>query len=212
MAVSLTTPNTILGVLAPKSETRRLVSNIAVVVLGSLVLALASAIKVPLQPVPVNLATFAVAVLAAAFGWRVGVATVVLYIAEGLSGLPFFSYGGGWAYILSPSFGFIIGYLPMAYVIGQAADRGASGRIVMLFIAMLIADAVLFALGYLWLLAVAGYLAHSGAALPPWLHADNLAGTAFDGALKPFLLWDALKMLLAAVSVAGAWQFLKNRA
>ena len=82
----------------------------------------------------------------------------------------------------------------------------------MLFLAMLIGDAVLFALGYLWLLAVAGYLAQSGGALPSWLHADNLVDTAFDVAVKPFLLWDALKMLLAAVSVAGAWQLFKKRA
>ena len=211
MAATLTTPNTILGVLAPKSQTSRLVSNIAMVVLGSLLLALASAIKVPLQPVPVNLATFAVAILAAAFGWRIGVATVALYIVEGLSGLPFFSYGGGWTYILSPTFGFIIGYLPMAYIIGQAADRGASARIVMLFVAMIIADAVLFSLGYLWLLAIASSLAQGGT-LPGWLHADNLVGSAFDVAVKPFLIWDALKMLLAAVTVAGAWQLFKRRA
>lgn len=204
MAATLTTPNTILGVLTPKSQTSRLVSNIVVVILGTLVLAIASAIKVPLYPVPVNLATFAVALLAGAFGWRIGVATVALYIAEGLSGLPVFSFGGGWTYILAPSFGFILGYLPMAYIIGLAADRGASGRLGMLFLTMLIADAVLFALGFLWLTAVLSAM--------KGLAPTAVLGSAFDGAIKPFIIWDILKMALAAVTVAGGWQLIKKRA
>ena len=113
MAVSMTTPNTVLGVLLPKQGSARLVANVVTVVLGSLVLAAAANLKVPLPPVPINLTTLAVAILAAGFGWRIGVATIALYIAEGLSGLPFFANGGGWGYVLSPSFGFIVGYLPM---------------------------------------------------------------------------------------------------
>ena len=204
MAASLTTPNTILGVLTPKSQISRLVSNIVVVIAGTLLLAIASAIKVPLYPVPVNLATLAVAILAGAFGWRIGVATVVLYIAEGLSGLPVFSFGGGWTYILAPSFGFILAYVPMAYIIGLAADRGASGRLGLLFVTMLIADAVLFALGFLWLAAVLS--------ISKGVPVTAVLGGAFDGAVKPFIVWDILKMALAAVTVAGGWQLTKKRA
>lgn len=212
MALTLTTPNTILGVLEPKTNTERLLSNVAVVLIGSLLLAAAAVTKVPLQPVPVNLTTFAVAALAAGFGWRIGVATVALYIVEGLSGLPFFANGGGPAYVMSPTFGFILGYLPMAYIIGQAADRGASGRVVMLFIAMLIADAVVFAFGYLYLLSAAGIIASAGGTLPKWLNPADLAGTAYNVAVKPFLLWDALKMLFAALTVTGLWTLSKKRA
>ena len=97
MALTLTTPNTVLGALSPKSQSARLVANLVTVVLGSLVLALSAKISVPVMPIPVTLQTLAVAALAAGFGWRIGVATVALYIVQGLSGLPVFATGGGLA-------------------------------------------------------------------------------------------------------------------
>ncbi len=212
MALTLTTPNTVLGALSPKSGTARIVANVVTVVLGSLLLALCAQIKVPVMPVPVNLTSLGVAVLAAGFGWRIGVATVLLYIVEGLSGLPVFANGGGIAYLFAPSFGFIVGYLAMAFVIGFAADRGASNRPFVLFGAMLIGDAVLFVFGFAWLYVVANGIVQSGAALPGWLHAENLVGSAFDGAVKPFLLWDGLKMAFAAVSVAGTYLLVSKKA
>ena len=88
MAVTLTTPKTLLGSFAPRTDAARLVSGLATIVLGSLLIAVASKINVPTWPIPVTLQTLAVALVAAAFGWRIGVATVVAYIAEGLVGLP----------------------------------------------------------------------------------------------------------------------------
>ncbi|WP_423065584.1 biotin transporter BioY [Devosia sp. CN2-171] len=210
MALTLTTPNTVLGVLSPKSQSARLVANLVTVVLGSFVLALAARTSVPLEPVAINLTTLAVAALAAGFGWRIGVATVALYIVQGLVGLPFFASPpyGGFEYVMRPSFGFIVGYLPMAYIIGRAADLGASGRPALLFLAMLVGDAVLFAFGFTWLLVVANIITQSGAALPSWLDAGNLIGTAWNGAVAPFLLWDVLKMAFAALSVVGVWKLL----
>jgi biotin transport system substrate-specific component len=114
MALTLTTPNTVLGVISPKSQSARLALNVGTVILGSLLLAAAARISVPVTPVPVTLQSLAVALLAAAFGWRIGVATVALYIVEGLAGLPVFAAGGGLGYLMSPSFGFIAGWLPMA--------------------------------------------------------------------------------------------------
>jgi biotin transport system substrate-specific component len=212
MAVTLTTPNTLLGVLQPKSEATKLATNAVIVVLGTLLITLSAKISVPVMPVPVTLQTFAVAVLAAAFGWRIGVATVALYLIEGLSGLPVFATGGGIDYIMRPSFGFLLGYLPMAYIIGRATDLGASGRVLVLFATMVVADAVVFALGFAWLLGVSSIIINSGAALPKWLDASNLLQTAFDGAVKPFVLWDIVKMAFAAVTVTGAWTLLKRKA
>lgn len=214
MALTLTTPNTVLGVLSPKSQSARLVASLVTVVLGSLVLALSARISVPVTPVAVTLTTLTVAALAAGFGWRIGVATVALYIVQGLVGLPFFASPpyGGIGYIFSPSFGFILGYLPMAYIIGRAADLGASGRLVLLFGAMLLGDAVLFAFGFAWLLVVANVIVQSGAALPGWLDANNLLATAWNGAVAPFILWDVLKMGFAALSVVGIWKLLPKKA
>ena len=211
MAATMTTPNTVLGVLLPKEGTARLIANIATVIIGSLILAAAANIKIPLQPVVINLSTLAVAIIAASFGWRIGVATVALYIAEGLSGLPFFANGGGWGYIFAPSFGFIVGYLPMAFIIGWAADRGASASIVRLFGWMLLADAVLFAFGFVWLFVVANLIVQSGGELPAWLSSGDLLTVAWNAAVQPFILWDILKMAFAAVTVAGLWTLLKRR-
>lgn len=212
MAVTLTTQNTVLGVLLPKEGSARLLANLATVVLGTLLLTLSAKISVPVMPVPVTLQTFAVAVLAAGFGWRIGVATVALYLLEGLAGLPVFATGGGIDYIFRPSFGFLIGYLPMAYIIGRAADMGASGKVLALFAAMLAADALVFVLGFAWLLAMVNLIVAGGGAVPGWLDESNLVGSAFDGAVKPFILWDILKMAFAAITVAGAWRLLPKKA
>lgn len=204
MALTLTTPNTLLGVMQPQQAGARALATLATVILGTAVLTISAKISVPVQPVPVTLQTLAVAVLAAGFGWRIALATVALYIVEGLAGLPVFASGGGPQYIFSPTFGFIVGCLPMAYIIGQAADRGASGRPIPLFAAMLIGDAVCFALGYAWLVAMSG-----GAT---WIDQTNVLGSAFARAVQPFVLWDVLKMAFGAVTVAGAWAVLRRRA
>lgn len=208
MAVTLTTPNTLLGAFQPKSQAAKLATNATIVVLGTLVMTIAAKINVPVWPVHITLQSMVVAILAAAFGWRIGVATIALYIAEGLSGLPVFTTGGGMGYVLSPSFGFIVGWLPMAYIVGRAADHGMSNRPFPLFLAMLAGNAVSFALGFVWLMVVASVIIQSGAALPGWLDAGNLVATAFRGAVQPFIIWDILKMALAALTVVGAWNML----
>jgi biotin transport system substrate-specific component len=212
MAVTLTTPNTILGTLQPKGDAAKLVTNLATVVMGSLLLAISARISVPVMPVPVTLQTLAVAVIAAGFGWRIGVATVALYIVEGLSGLPVFATGGGLDYITRPSFGFIIGYLPMAFIIGRAADLGASRKLLPMFLAAVVGDAVAFAFGFAWLLGVSALILQQGAALPSWLDQSNLLASAFNGAVKPFIVWDIVKMAFAALTVTGIWAALRRKA
>jgi biotin transport system substrate-specific component len=212
MAVTLTTPNTILGTLQPKGEAAKLVTNLATVVLGSLLLAISARISVPVMPIPVTLQTLAVAAIAAGFGWRIGVATVALYIVEGLSGLPVFATGGGIDYITRPSFGFILGYLPMAFVIGRAADLGASRKLLPMFLAAVVGDAVAFGFGFAWLLAVSALILQQGAALPSWLDQSNLLASAFNGAIKPFVVWDIVKMAFAALTVTGIWAALRRKA
>jgi biotin transport system substrate-specific component len=203
MAVTLTTPKTLLGSFAPRTDAARLVSGLATIVLGSLLIAVASKINVPTWPIPVTLQTLAVALVAAAFGWRIGVATVVAYIAEGLIGLPVFSVGGGPLYVLSPAFGFILGFIPMAAIIGWAADRGLSRRAFQLFAVMLAGDAACFALGYAWL---STYLVSAKG-----LGADAALPMAFQTGVQPFVLWDLVKLAFAAVSVAGAWPLLGRK-
>lgn len=203
MTVSLTMPNTLLGIFQPKSDLAKLVSSVATVLLGTLLITACAKINVPVWPVPVTLQSFAVAALAAAFGLRVGIATVALYLLEGAFGLPVFATGGGLAYLMGPTGGFLLGFLVMAAIIGYAADHGASGKPTMLFATMIVGDAALLALGFVWLLALSGQAS--------WLDQNNLIGSAFVGAVQPFVVWDVLKMGLAAATVTGAWSLLVKR-
>ena len=203
MAVTLTTPNTLLGVFQPRGDAARLASNLATVVLGTLLITICAKINVPVWPVPVTLQGFAIAALAAAFGLRIGVATVALYLLEGAVGLPVFASGGGIAYLVGPTGGFLIGFLVMAAIIGCAADKGASGKPLTLFAAMVAADAVLLVLGFAWLLVFSG---NAG-----WIDQNNVVASAFAGAIQPFIIWDVLKMALAALTVTGAWNILAKR-
>jgi biotin transport system substrate-specific component len=203
MAVTLTTPNTLLGAFQPKSDAARLATNIATVVLGTLFITICAKINVPVWPVPVTMQGFAIATIAAAFGLRIGVATVALYLLEGAAGLPVFATGGGMAYLMGPTGGFLIGFLFMAAIIGYAADRGASGKPLTLFAAMLVGNAVLLAMGFTWLLTMAGQA--------QWIDQSNVVASAFAGAIQPFIIWDVLKMALAALTVTGAWNLFAKR-
>lgn len=203
MAVTLTTPNTLLGLVQPKGDVAKLASNLATVVLGTLLITLCAKINVPVWPVPVTLQGFAIAALAAAFGMRIGVATVALYLLEGAMGLPVFATGGGLAYLVGPTGGFLLGFLVLAAIVGFAADRGASGKPLALFATMLVGDAALFILGFAWLVIMSGQAG--------WIDQSNVIGSAFAGAVQPFVIWDILKMALAAMTVTGAWTLISKR-
>lgn len=203
MAMTLTTTNTLLGTMLSKAPARQMVNTILVVLLGTVLLTISAKISIPTWPVPVTLHTMAVAGLAAAFGWRIGVATVAAYLLEGAMGLPVFTGGAGAAYLLGPTGGFLIGFLPAAFIIGKMADMGASKKLLPMFGAMLIGDAVMFAFGFAWLFVLAGSAT--------WLDQSNVLASIYSKAVQPFIVWDILKMAFAALTVVGGWQLLKSR-
>jgi biotin transport system substrate-specific component len=191
--------NTVLGTILSRTNAAGLASRITIVVLGALFITVCAKAQVPVWPVPVTLQGFAIAAIAAGFGLRIGVATVGLYLMEGAAGLPVFSGGGGLAYFSGPTAGFLVGFLVMAAIIGAAADRGASRKPLSLFAAMLAGNAALLAIGFVWLLSMAG--------ASEWLDQNNLVASAFAGAIQPFIVWDILKMALAAATITGLWNF-----
>lgn len=202
MSATLISSNTLLGTMQSRNNAVGLASGLATVILGSVLITLCAKIQVPVWPVPVTLQGFAIATLAAAFGLRIGVATVALYLLEGASGLPVFASGGGLAYFMGPTGGFLLGFLLMAAIIGYAADRGLSNRPLGLFGAMLAGNAALLAVGFVWLLSFAGAAA--------WIDQSNVVASAFAGAVQPFIIWDILKMGLAALMVTGLWNLVKR--
>lgn len=203
MAMTLTTQNTVLGALQPKDTTARWASALFTIVLGTILLTISAKLSVPTWPVPVTLQTMAIAAIAGAFGWRIGLATVSLYILQGFVGLPVFATGSGPAYILGPTGGFIVGWLPMTLLIGYAADRGASSNFFKLFAAMVAGGTIMFALGFGWLALMAGAAG--------WIDQTNVLASAFEKAVAPFIVWDLLKMAFAALTVYGGWQLVKGR-
>jgi biotin transport system substrate-specific component len=194
--------NTSTAALAPSliaSRGATALSEAMVVVLASFVLVAAAKVFVPFFPVPMTLATLAVMAIAATFGMRLGLLTVLAYLGEGLAGLPVFTGTppavAGPLYLLGPTGGFLAGYLALAIIVGYAADRGWGRSPMKLGASMLVGDALLFAIGFAWL---AGF-AHVASG-----HGIGIA-KAWAGGVAPFILGDLLKIVLAAAAVPAAW-------
>jgi biotin transport system substrate-specific component len=126
-------------------------SVIAGVLIGAAALALASRLSVPFCPVPVTAQTLAVLLLGVLLGPRASVMSVLAFLVAGFCGLPVFSAGGGPLYILGPTGGYMLGFIPAAYLAGAFAQRGWGRRMTTAIAAMALADAVLFACGLAWL-------------------------------------------------------------
>ncbi|MCV3735523.1 biotin transporter BioY (plasmid) [Rhizobium sp. TRM96647] len=132
--------------------------RIAFVLAGTLALALASRISVPMVPVPITMQTFAVTMIGALYGWRLGTLTVLAWLGEGMAGLPVLAGGaGGIAHFVGPTAGYLVSFPLMAAMVGWLAERGWTGsRIVASFAAHFAANIFCLALGGAWLATLIG--------------------------------------------------------
>ncbi|MFC7472931.1 biotin transporter BioY [Dankookia sp. GCM10030260] len=131
----------------------RLVRLAATALLGSAVLAASAQVSLPFWPVPATLQSLAVLLLGALGGAPAGVAAVALYLAEGALGLPVFAGGtGGPAVLAGPTAGYLLGFLPAAWIAGQAAGRGPVAQAALLLAAHL----AVFLPGLAWLAGFVG--------------------------------------------------------
>ncbi|MGB8819139.1 MAG: biotin transporter BioY [Rhizobiaceae bacterium] len=164
-----------------------LAAKVLLVVAGSIALWISAKIKVPFYPVPMTLQTLALFGIAAAYGLRLGVATVALYLIEGAAGLPVFAgtpeKGIGIAYMVGPTGGYLASYLIAAAIIGYAVQRGLGRNPFKLFGAMLVAEIVILTMGFAWLAYLFG------------------AEKAFAFGVGPFIITDLVKIGLAACLV-----------
>jgi biotin transport system substrate-specific component len=166
----------------PESGLRR---DVLVVLAGSALLTAAAWVRVPMWPVPMTMQTFAVLLIGATCGSRLGAAAVVAYLAEAALGLPVLA-GGKPLVLGGPTFGYLVGFLLAAMAVGWATQRGWMRRgWPMLLGVLLLGEALIHLPGLAWLYAA-------------WL--QDLRATLAAG-LFPFLLGDALKLLLAAASL-----------
>ena len=165
--------------------------NISIIFFGTLFLALSSKAQVPFWPVPMTMQTFVVLFLGLAFGYKIGLATVTLYLLEGIVGLPVFANspekGIGLIYFTGPTMGYLIGFLLAVYFVGIKQDLFKWNKhkylnVLGVFTKLIIAVSFIYILGLLWL----GYLIG-------W---DK---PIFKLGAQPFLLAEFFKLILLTV-------------
>jgi len=191
---------TLAGALWPaKSDStvvRTAVRNIILALAGTLLLWVSAKIQIPFYPVPMNMATFVVLGLGAAFGWRLAVATLLLYMVQGAVGLPVFSgtpeKGIGLAYMAGTTGGYLVGFVLAAGLVGWLAEKGADKNAFKMFAAMLLGSAVIYLCGAAWL---AGFIG---------------VEKAIQLGVMPFIYGDILKAALAAALFPAVWSLLKK--
>ncbi|MBZ9909370.1 biotin transporter BioY [Mesorhizobium sp. BR115XR7A] len=191
-----TTTRPLVFLALPQEGAARLATQFLLAIAGTLLLSLSAKSKVMLGPVDLSMQTLAVLLIAAAFGMRLGVATLLLYMAEGAMGFPVFQgtpeKGIGIAYMLGSTGGYLAGFVVMAAIVGWAADRGWDRHPIKLFNAMLIAEVVMMAMGFAWLAMLIG------------------PEKSWQFGVVPFIVGDLIKVALAASLVPAVWSLLKR--
>lgn len=130
----------------------------ALVIFGALLIAISAQIEIPLYPVPVTFQDVTILFLAMSLGWQRSVAMVASYLAMGLAGLPVFAgFMNGWQLFFTPVAGYLIGFLPMAYIAGKLVAQGWGRHVWSSMAAGLISLAVLFLCGLTYLALVSSW-------------------------------------------------------
>ena len=187
--------------LAPTLSTRYFprasawLRDIALIVVGSLLVAALAQITIPLPftPVPLTGQTFAILLVGAALGSKRGLASMILYIAEGALGLPFFAGGAsGWHVLVGATAGYLLGFIAAAYIIGLLAERGLERTVRTSFVPFFVGTLIIYFFGVTWLAIVLGSFSKAIAA-----------------GLLPFIIGDIIKLILAALTLPAAWKMVK---
>ena len=163
----------------------KLIKYIFIALLGSILLAISSKVKIPFYPVPMTMQTLVVLLIGICFGWKLGIATISLYIFEGVIGLPVFSgtpeKGVGLAYFMGPTMGYLIGFIVTGYLAGRFIY---DNNYFLNFLKLTFAISFIYIFGMLWLGTLIGW--------------DK---PIFELGAKPFLLAEVLKILIATIAI-----------
>ena len=164
---------------------QKVIKYMFIALLGSLLLAISSKIKIPFYPVPMTMQTFVVLFIGIAFGWKLGLATISLYLFEGIIGLPVFSgtpeKGLGLVYFTGPTMGYLIGFMITAYLVGKFTY---SKNLIMNFFKIVFATSFIYILGMLWLGTLIGW-----------------EKPIFKLGAQPFLLAELFKITIATLAI-----------
>ena len=176
------TRNVLADILGPQSGTALRLKQAALIVLGIALLAVAAKIKIPMWPVPVTMGTFAVLTIGAAYGARLGLATILGYMIIGALGFDIFAGSSaekfGLTYMMGGTGGYLVGYVLATLALGALAQRGWDRSFKWMALAMLIGNVLIYVPGLIWL------------------------GTLY-GWDKPILAWGLTPFLIGDVSETG---------
>jgi biotin transport system substrate-specific component len=196
VATALPRPTIVLADHIPLPTSAR--ARAALLVLGGALLTAACAqvsFVLPWTPVPVTGQTFAVLVVGASLGWRLGAGSQLLYVLLGLTGLPFYADGqGGWEAATGATAGYLVGFVVAAALVGALAERQQDRTLLTSIPAMLTGSALIYVCGATW-------LAHN---------IGVSASEAVELGVAPFLIGDALKMVAAGAGLPLVWSRLSR--
>ena len=161
----------------------KLIKSLLAIILGSIALTISAKIKIPFYPVPMTMQTFVVLFLGVSLGYKIGLASVGLYLLEGIAGLPVFSNspekGVGLIYFTGPTMGYLIGFLTASYL---ASKINSKDNFLLILAKLTVATSTIYLLGLLWLGTLIGW--------------DK---PIFALGAKPFLLAEIFKIILLAL-------------
>ena len=192
MIRSVTAPGiaTVERLWTAKTDAERLTRAAVLIVAGTVLLWVSAKTQIPFWPVPATLTSLVVVLIGAFYGSRLGAATLVAYLVEGLAGLPVFAgtpeKGIGYLYMVGPTGGYLLGYVAAAFIAGLLVERGWGKSVLAMTAAALIANVALYACGVAWLSTLIG------------------SEKAFVFGVQPFLLADVVKILIAATLTVAA--------
>jgi len=176
----------------PDTKALEVARDVILIFSFSIVTALSATLKLEIGAVPITMQTFVVLLSGALLGSKRGALSQLTYLLVGISGIPWFSRGGGLGYIMSPTFGYLIGFILAAFFVGWFCERGFDRKIKTTLISMLIGNILLYIPGLLWLVKFVGL------------------GKVLSVGLYPFLFGDLLKILLAGLALPIGWKFIKR--
>jgi len=158
----------------------KIIKSLLAIILGSIALTISAKIRIPFYPVPMTMQTFMVLFLGVSFGYKIGLASVGLYLFEGIIGLPVFSNspekGVGLIYFTGPTMGYLIGFLVASFLASKINNKD---NLILILTKLIIATSTIYILGLLWLGTLIGW--------------DK---PIFELGAKPFLLAEIFKILL----------------
>ena len=144
--------------LIKQNTQNQLVKSLVVIILGSIILTVSAKIKIPFYPVPMTMQTFIVLLLGVSFGYKIALASVGLYLLEGILGLPVFSNsperGVGLTYFTGPTMGYLIGFLSACFL---ASLVKKDDNYLIIFLKLVLSVSTIYILGVLWLGTIIGW-------------------------------------------------------